>query len=62
MRGRYQISDIAQHCRCRKGKLEEAEALYREALQIKEATLGRQHPSTATTRQILADLRKAKGK
>ena len=43
------------------GKYEEAEPLYREALEVKRETLGNRHPSTLASIRGLGNLLKAKG-
>ncbi|RYP03439.1 hypothetical protein DL765_010496 [Monosporascus sp. GIB2] len=44
----------------RQGKYEEAEQMHRQALQLQEKVLGREHPSTARNRKNLADCLAAK--
>ena len=43
------------------GKLDEAKAMYRRALSIKEAALGPNHTSVAPTLHCLADLLRQQG-
>jgi hypothetical protein len=50
------LNDLAQVLR-RRGRMDEAEPLYREALEIRRAALGLDHAATAAVREDLAALR-----
>jgi hypothetical protein len=54
-------SNLADNLRLQ-GKLEEADSLLRQALEVRARVLGETHPGTQRTLKALADLSTARGK